>query len=385
MSAVAARTGTTVRQALVNDAVTQRHPAGHAEAEPCSTDLAEAVIGDVIAEMLSPAAGRPAVTESPVEHAAAVTELVAAATRHVFAPDPLADPAGVLTEPAVDAWSGDADATTEADSVALAARAAVRASVIVRPIDTHVDVAAAVSVLDAVFAPDSGHHFYPPSLLRNLLAAGAPMLLAWDGDLPVGVLLALPGWSVSGRPLVQSGPMAVVPNARGRGVSVALKLAQRAWALSRSVTEIRWTFDAMAATNARLNLSNLGAHVEAFLPGYEGVRDADSATPLPHDRLLVAWYLEDAAPVPPRSRPVPPVWVVTAGADGLPVRDPEWARHPVVLVAVPADIGSLRRADPQSASAWQQTTGGVLREALALGWEIAWDTAGGYRLTAPGR
>ncbi|MEV6815887.1 hypothetical protein, partial [Micromonospora sp. NPDC051296] len=298
---------------------------------------------------------------------------VAAATRQVFAPDPLADPVAALT--------GPPPAPEPADP---GAAAAARAGVDIRPIDTHVDVAAAVGVLDGVFAPGAGHHFYPPSLLRNLLAAGAPMLLAWDGEAPVGVLLALPGWTADGRPLVQSGPMAVLPTARGRGVSVALKLAQRTWALDRGVTEIRWTFDAMAAVNANLNLRRLGATVEAFLPGYEGLRDADSPTPLPYDRLLVAWHLT-GDPAVPADGDAEPVWAVAMAPDGLPVLDPAWTAAPAALVAVPADISALRRDDPAVASAWQHAVGGVLQEALAAGWRTAWDPRGAYRLTAPTR
>ncbi|MGC9669727.1 hypothetical protein ACNTMW_24665 [Planosporangium sp. 12N6] len=344
-----------------------------AVADVLPADVPEAVIGEVIAELL-PAEGTQVLTDDPVEAVAAVTELVEAATRQVFAPDPLADPAGALTEPTPPSEPADLPA----------AAAAARAGVDIRPVDTHVDVAAAVGVLDAVFAPGVGHHFYPPSLLRNLLAAGAPVLLAWSGEAPVGVVLALPGWTADGRPLVQSGPMAVLAGARGRGVSVALKLAQRAWALERGVTEIRWTFDAMAAVNANLNLRRLGATVEAFLPGYEGIRDADSPTPLPYDRLLVAWHLT-GGPAVPAGGGAEPVWAVAAGADGLPVLDPAWTTAPTVLVAVPADIAALRRDDPAAASAWQHAVGGVLQEALAAGWRAGWDPRGGYRLAAPTR
>ncbi|MEU3456566.1 hypothetical protein ABZ671_23635 [Micromonospora sp. NPDC006766] len=303
---------------------------------------------------------------------AVITELVEAATRQVFAPDPLADPVAALTCPA--------PAPQPADP---AAAAVARAGVDIRPVDTHLDVAAAVSVLDGVFAPGAGHHFYPPSLLRHLLAAGAPVLLAWDGETPVGVVLGLVGWTANGRPMVQSGPMAVLPTARGRGVSIALKLAQRAWALERGVTEIRWTFDAMAPVNANLNLRRLGATVEAFLPGYEGLRDATSPTPLPYDRLLVAWHLAGTSAVPVDGD-AEPVWAV-ASADGLPVLDPAWALAPAALVALPADISTLRRDDPATASAWQHAVGGVLREALASGWQAGWDPCGAYRLTSPTR
>lgn len=305
-------------------------------------------------------------TSDPAEAITAVAELAEAATRQVFAPDPLADPAAIfdVSVPAPDAAARDA-------------------GVDVRPVDTHVDVAAAVSVLDAVFTPGTGHHFYPPSLLRNLLAAGAPVLLAWDGEAPVGVVLSLPGWTTDGRPLLQSGPMAVLRSARGRGVSVALKLAQRTWAAERGVTEIRWTFDAMMSTNASLNLRRLGATVEAFLPGYEGPRPADSATPLPFDRLLVAWRLTDAPGAVSDIGDVEQVQAVAAGPDGMPVLDPCWGAHGAARVAVPADISALRRDAPARASAWQHTVGQVLQAAVTGGWRIGWDPRGGYLLTAP--
>ncbi|MFD2762755.1 GNAT family N-acetyltransferase [Micromonospora eburnea] len=347
-------------------------PLAELVADVLPADVPEAVIGEVIAELL-PAEGPQVLGDDPVEAAAAITELVEAATRQVFAPDPLADPVAALTCPA--------PAPEPADP---AAAAAARAGVDIRPVDTHLDVAAAVSVLDGVFAPGAAHHFYPPSLLRNLLAAGSPVLLAWDGETPVGVLLALPGWTAHGQPLVQSGPMAVLPAARGRGVSIALKLAQRAWAHERGVTEIRWTFDVMAAVNANLNLRRLGATVEAFLPGYEGLRDADSPTPLPYDRLLVAWHLT-GAPAAPTGCVAEPVWAVAAAADGLPVLDSAWVVAPAALVAVPADICALRRDAPALASAWQHAVGGVLREALAAGWRVGWDPRNAYLLTAPTR
>jgi predicted GNAT superfamily acetyltransferase len=344
-------------------------------ADVVPADVPEAVLGEVIAELL-PGDGTQVLTDDPDEAVAAVTELVEAATRPVFAPDPLADPAALLAE-----------VPEPADP---AAAAAARAGVDVRIIDTHVDVAAAVSVLDTVFAPGAGHHFYPPSLLRNLLAAGAPLLVAWDGEAPVGVALALPGWTDDGRPLVQSGPMAVLPSARGRGVSVALKLAQRTWALERGVTEIRWTFDAMVAVNASLNLSRLGATVKAFLPGYEGLRDADTPTPLPYDRLLVAWRLTGGAGshrrgAAPAGDDSGAVWAVAPGEDGLPLVDPSWTAARVALVAVPGDISTLRRDDPTAATDWQHAVGGVLQEALSAGWQAGWDPRGGYRLTAPAR
>ncbi|MCI4066304.1 hypothetical protein MRQ36_28630 [Micromonospora sp. R77] len=344
---------------LVTDPV-----AGPVAVVPCA-NVPEAVSGEGIAELLS-AEGPQALNANPVEATATVTELVEATNRQVFAPDPLADPIAALARRA---------------PAEPAAAAAFRAGVGIRPIETHADVAAAASVLDRVFAPGGGHHFYPPSLLRNLLAAGAPMLVAWDGDTPVGVVLALPGWTANGRPLVQSGPMAVLPTARGRSVSVALKLAQRAWALERGVSEIRWTFDAMAAVNANLNLRRLGATVAGFIPGYEGLRDADTHTSLPYDRLLVAWRLTGESDTA-HSGNAEPVCAVAA-VDGLPALNHAWSAARAALVAVPTDIAALRREDPAAASAWQHVVGAVLQQAVAAGWRVDWDPCGAYLLTAP--
>ncbi|MFC4144826.1 GNAT family N-acetyltransferase [Micromonospora mangrovi] len=344
---------------LVTDPV-----AGTVVAVLCA-DASEAVIGEVIAD-LRHVEDRQALTTDSAGAAAAITDLVEATNQQVFAPDPLAASIAAL------ASSAPAEP---------AAAAASHAGVGIRPIETHADVAAAVTVLDGVFAPGRGYHFYPPSLLRNLLAAGAPMLLAWDGDAPVGVVLAVPGWTASGQPLVQSGPMAVLPTARGRGVAVALKLAQRAWALERGVTEIRWTFDAMAAVSANLNLRRLGATVAGFVPGYEGLRDADTPTSLPYDRLLVTWRLAGASETPDNGN-AEPVWAVAA-VEGLPVLNHAWSLARSALVAVPADIAALRREDPAAASTWQHIVGAVLQHAFTAGWRVNWDSRGAYLLTAP--
>ncbi|WP_189195810.1 hypothetical protein [Micromonospora fulviviridis] len=43
----------------------------------------------------------------------------------------------------------------------------------------------------------------------------------------------------------------------------------------------------------------------------------------------------------------------------------------------------MARDDPAAASAWQRAVGGVLQQALAVGWRVDWDSCGAYLLTAP--
>ena len=298
-------------------------------------------------------------------------EILATAQGEVFAPDGLADTDPVEQE--LDPWVEHA-------------QAAERAGVQVRAVETHMDVAAAVSVLDDVFGSGAGH-FYPPSLLRNILAAGGPIAVAWEGADPLGTVLSLPSWNGSG-PFLQSGPMGVVPGARGRGLALALKSHQRAWCLERGVREVRWTFDLMVRTNARLNLHTLRADALEFLPGYEGVRPPGFGPELPNDRLLVRWDLTSPArQVTVRRRvrehggaDIP--WAV-AGVDGEPQVQQGWSAHPLVRVESVADMLTLRREEPELASRWQQAVGGVLREALDAGCRVAVDATGRYLVARP--
>jgi hypothetical protein len=96
---------------------------------PLPAAVSEDVLEDVISGLL-PGADSTAAPGDPAEHAAAVTEVVEAATRAVFAPDPLADPGSALAP-------ADGGSSAEAPEAA-----AARAGVSIRPVETHVDVAA---------------------------------------------------------------------------------------------------------------------------------------------------------------------------------------------------------------------------------------------------
>lgn len=307
-------------------------------------------------------------TPSDPEEALALEALQAAAAQ-VFAPDPLQHETPTLSDLILDP---DIEAQ----------RMALRAGVTIVPAETHLDVAASVSILNQVFLDeDASGHYYPPSLLRNIIAAGAVVLVAWDQDVPLGTLLCLPAWGENGL-MLQSGPMAVLPEGRGRGISTALKLAQRAWCLERGLSEIRWSFDLLTRSLARLNLHTLRAEAVEFLPGFEGERSPGADTTIPNDRLLVRWDLTQE-PGPTR---VPADyqehWAVRV-LDGVPVLDPSWRDHRLVLVELPRDVHALRVSDPALAALWQREVGEVLKAALESSWELDVDPRGHYRLVQP--
>src|SRR5512147_996923 len=90
---------------------------------------------------------------------------------------------------------------------------------------------------------------------------------------------------------LHSDMLAVHPAARGLGVGLRLKWAQREEALRRGLRLVTWTFDPMRAGNARLNLHHLGATSREFLPDFYGTTSSALHHGLATDRLLVRWDL----------------------------------------------------------------------------------------------
>lgn len=86
--------------------------------------------------------------------------------------------------------------------------------------------------------------------------------------------------------------LAVAPDMRGRGLGAELKWFQRDWCLARGITHVRWTFDPLRITNARLNLNRLGGRSCTYLVDYYGEMGGINEG-LPSDRLLLDWRLDD--------------------------------------------------------------------------------------------
>lgn len=206
----------------------------------------------------------------------------------------------------------------------------------------------------------------PADVLVSLAHAGGAVHVARDGNGAAG--LAGASVAVFGPPRTHSTYSLIAASARpGSGVGLALKHAQRAWALRHGATSMRWTFDPLVTRNARFNLVKLGAVAREYVPDFygplaDGTNDNDET-----DRLTVVWALDgvratDAArgkyrrvdgPDPAEAARAPkdapdggPLSVLDVG--GL------WCRFPT-------DIIALRRTDPDLAARWRV----AVREALA--------------------
>ncbi len=200
-----------------------------------------------------------------------------------------------------------------------------------------------------------GPEIVPPrNLLRGMALSGNCLLVARrDGD-AIGFALGWMGWA--GGVHFHSHQVGVRAGIRGGGVGFALKLAQRALCLDHGVTEMRWTFDPMLASNARFNLLRLGARVVEFLPHCYGERTDAFNTGERTDRLEVSWQLDSALG---RSA------TVAAGRR---------------VVAIPPDYAALRLADPDSAATARARVGAEFAAARADGLVVAGLAAEGYVL-----
>lgn len=129
----------------------------------------------------------------------------------------------------------------------------------------------------------------PADLMMVIQAEGGLIAGAFHEGRLVGYVFGFP----TRDPGIQhSHRLAVVPDMRGMGLGADLKWYQRSWCLARGIRHVRWTFDPLRMTNARLNLNRLGGRSSTYLVDYYGEMGGIN-TGLPSDRLLVDWRLDD--------------------------------------------------------------------------------------------
>lgn len=189
----------------------------------------------------------------------------------------------------------------------------------------------------------------PADLMFVIQAEGGLVGGAWLEDRLMGYVFGFP----TRDPQVQhSHRLAVLPQARGLGLGIKLKIYQRNWCLQHGVARVRWTFDPLRAVNASLNIHSLGAESNTYLPDYYGEMAGINAG-LGSDRLLVDWDLasEKVADLAAR-RPAP-------ASDGIPLP-----------LALPEDIETLARTDPSRVMTLRRDLREGIQGAFARGQRI---------------
>lgn len=176
----------------------------------------------------------------------------------------------------------------------------------------------------------------------------------------------------------------VRPGLQGKGIGLAMKQHQRQWAGENGLPSVSWTYDPLIRRNAWFNLGRLGARAVEYLPEFYGViTDSINSGDLT-DRMYVDWAVEQSPSMelPPLEEFARVVDVATDDGDRPmpPVSPPmQWPDH--VRCAVPADIETLRRSDPESARAWRLALRAGLNEGMKAGFQVVgFDRTGWYLL-----
>ncbi|HWD05484.1 MAG TPA: GNAT family N-acetyltransferase [Amycolatopsis sp.] len=269
-----------------------------------------------------------------------------------------------------------------AEATACAEQAALQANVDIRELDDLSELAAIIELYEEIWRPTAA----PPvstELLRALSKAGNYVAAAYDGPKLVGACVGFFAAPVDNALHSHiAGASALVT---GRHVGYALKLHQRAWALTHGVHVIEWTFDPLVARNAYFNIAKLGGRPAEYLPNFYGGMDDGINGGDDSDRLLVRWDLVsrevvDACAGVPQSVDTAPVpgaaFALGRGARGGPVAGT--AGEGVVLVAVPNDVEKLRISDPRQAKEWRAAVREVLGGLLADGARVTGFDRGGW-------
>jgi predicted GNAT superfamily acetyltransferase len=258
----------------------------------------------------------------------------------------------------------------EASAAALEAAEAARPSgVRLATLDTLAAVQEAAALFAQVWrtAPTT-----PPltaEVMRAIEHAGGYVVGAYAGNVLVGASAGFLGLD-GDRPVLHSHISGV--DDPGRGVGLAIKLHQRAWALARGIEAITWTVDPLVRRNAWFNLAKLGATgveylVDFYGPMRDGVNGGETS-----DRLLMRWDLTAS-----RSGPVDSTdaAVLLEERDGRPVAVAHPTDGRAVLVTLPADIEALRVTSATDARSWRLAVREALVPAFAYGYRVQGITA----------
>jgi predicted GNAT superfamily acetyltransferase len=244
------------------------------------------------------------------------------------------------------------------------------------------------ALVDDIWHPNPNNPPVTAELLRAIAHAGNYVAGAFAGGQMVGVCAGF--FSPPAAHAMHSHIAGVSTALAGKHVGFALKLHQRAWALSRAVTTITWTFDPLVCRNAYFNIAKLAARPAEYLPDFYGDMDDVINGSDDSDRLLVHWPLTADPAEGSGQRLTPGAGAARRGAAGAPVAlDIDADGRPVigeadpaaatVLVRVPSDIESLRRHDQAAARTWRRALRHVLGGLMADGGQITgFDRSGWY-------
>ena len=218
----------------------------------------------------------------------------------------------------------------------------------------------------------------PVHLLLAISHHGGVVIGAFDGEKLVGLVIGFLGADAESPDRVAmarlehySHILGVLPEYRSRGIGYSLKVAQREAVLAQGVRLITWTYDPLLSLNAQLNIRQLGAVCNRYLPdAYGEMRDALNLGQS-SDRFIVDWWITSrrvTSRLTGARKLLDLAHFLSAGAKKInpcslnqqgfvyPSDEIIYPEGTLALVEIPADIQTIRRADPALAQAWREQT-----------------------------
>jgi predicted GNAT superfamily acetyltransferase len=250
----------------------------------------------------------------------------------------------------------------------------------IRPLTTIEECRQVAALERTVWGYADAEDVVPPPVLIVSIKRGGILLGAFDerGEMK-GFVYSLPALK-DGRASQWSHMLGVTPDARGCGLGIRLKLAQRDAALAMDLDLVEWTFDPLQAINAHLNFSRLGVVAEEYAENVYGASTSALHGGAPTDRLIAAWKLR-APHVERRIAAAGPVMrdgsIATApvvnpspsGGEWLRPGEPDLTRHERrVMIEVPMGYSEMLERDPGLALEWRLTTRAAFAHYFAAGY-----------------
>ncbi len=233
------------------------------------------------------------------------------------------------------------------------------------------EYAACVALQKATWGEDCAE-IVPVSVLVTIPRLGGLVGGAFQEGELVGIVVGFTGLDEGDRPIHWSDMLAVRPGLRDAGVGERLKRFQRERVMARGIGHVYWTFDPLESRNAYLNFVRLGAASAEYLVDHYGQTDSPLHAGIGTDRLVADWAVATprvehalagrpervlAGPGPDALRTIPAdVEADRAGTWPAPLTGDVAGDPSVVRVAIPADIQSLKTADPALARRWREAT-----------------------------
>ena len=222
----------------------------------------------------------------------------------------------------------------------------------------------------------------PPPVLIVSVKRGGILMGAFDAGAMKGFVYSIPSIK-DGRLAQWSHMLGVTREARGSGLGLRLKVAQRERALSMGIDLIEWTYDPLQALNAHLNFTKLGVVVEEYEENIYGESSSPLHSASPTDRFVAEWRLNE------------PHVVRRIESKGAPlVRDASVASAPLVnpsrqagrwlapgpadlsldarrlLVEIPVGVAELQLEDPALALEWRLATRAIFQHYFARHYRV---------------